>query len=391
MKLKNKLTQLHKMYQNVGYHKKFVGLFLLIIITAIIEIITVPYLVKQILDVEIPKQNIKGLMIFVGIQIFIILLQCYMVFEHCKMRCNLSRWIKGDLRNRVFEKLQKVKAKFFDENESGMVLQFLQDDTEKAGQLFPIIITEMFVMGLIRFSILIIFFMFVNLKIALIIVTLYFIGFLITLLWNRKTMAKIEEIRKINMNIYTSINEGIQSFLTIKTLGIMNQKIRDLETKLEKYNSESSKLEKIISTYNGIFSFITSFSVIAIIYIGGMDVLQGIMTYAEVMLMIDYAGYLEFEFNWFIKHLTDFNQSFYAHSKILELLEQTEEEDLKKGEKLTEKITSIEFDKVSFSYNHTQKNIRNFSLQVEENEKIALIGKTGARKNNSYQFARKIV
>lgn len=380
MKSKIKLKQLQKMYQNIGYHKKFVGLFSLIIITAVIEMITVPYIVKQILDVEIPEQNIKGLIVFVGLQIVMILTQCYMVLEHCKMRCNLSRWIRGDLRNRIFEKLQKVKAKFFDENESGMILQFLQDDTEKAGQLFPIIITEMFVMGLARFSILIIFFMFINLKIALIILALYLLGLLVTIVWNRKTMAKIDEIRKINMDVYTTINEGIQSFLTIKTLGIINYKIRDLEAKLEKYNFESSKLEKIVSTYNGIFSFITSFSMIAIIYFGGIDVLQAIMTYAEVMLMIDYASYIEFEFNWFTKHLTDFNQAFYAHSKILELLEQTEEEDLKKGEKLTEKITSITFDKVSFSYNHTQKNIKDFSLSVAENEKIALIGKTGAGK-----------
>lgn len=163
MKSKIKLKQLQKMYQNIGYHKKFVGLFMLIIITAVIEIITVPYIVKQILDVEIPEQNVKGLMVFVGLQIVMILTQCYMVLEHCKMRCNLSRWIRGDLRNRIFEKLQKVKAKFFDEKESGMILQFLQNDTEKAGQLFPIIITEMFVMGLARFSILIIFFMFIHL------------------------------------------------------------------------------------------------------------------------------------------------------------------------------------------------------------------------------------
>lgn len=380
MKLKDKWKQYRKMYQDVGYHKKFIGLFILIIITAVIEIITVPRVVKQILDVEIPEQNIKGLVILVCVHIFILLSQCYMVLKHCEMRCNLSRWIKGDLRIRIFEKLQKVKAKFFDENESGMILQFLQDDTQNAGELFPIITTEMFVMGLVRFSILVVFFMFVNLKIGLIILALYFVGLLVTLCFNRKTTAKIEEIRKMNMDVYTSINEGIQSFLTIKTLGIINQKIRDLEMKLEEYNHENSKLEKIISTYNGIFSFITSFSTISIIYLGGMNVLQGVMTYAEIMLLIDYANYIEYEFNWFTRHLTDFNQAFFAYTKILELLEQTEEEDLNKGEKLSEKITRIEFDKVYFSYNQTQKNIKNFSLVVEENQKIALIGKTGAGK-----------
>lgn len=145
------------MYQDVGYHKKFITLFILIVATAVIEIITVPYLVEQILDVKIPEQNVKGLLVLVGIYILVLFLQCYAVLKHCEMRCFLSRFIKRDLRNKIFEKLQKVKAKFFDENESGMILQFLQEDTQNAGELFPIKITEMFSMGLIRFSIVAIF------------------------------------------------------------------------------------------------------------------------------------------------------------------------------------------------------------------------------------------
>lgn len=380
MKLKEKFKQFNNMYEDVGYHKKFIVLFTLIIATSVIDIVTIPFIVQEIINVEIPQQNLKGLIAFVGFYIFILFLQCCIILKHCMIRCHLSRWIKKDLRNKIFEKLQKVKAKFFDENESGVILQFLQDDTQNAGELFPIVSTEMFVMGLIKFSITAIFLLFVNLKITFIILGLYLFGFLVTLLFNRKTMVKIIEIRKINREVYTAINEGIQNFLTIKTLGIIHQKMRDLEVKLEKYNLESSKLEKIMSTYNAIFSFVTSFSIISIIYFGGMDVVQGFMTYAEIMIMIDYSDYLAFDFSWFTKHLTDFNQSFFAYSKILELLEQTEEEDLKKGEKLTEKITSIEFNKVSFSYNNIQRNIKNFSLQVAENERIALIGKTGSGK-----------
>jgi len=384
MKWKDKWKQLKNIYQDVGYHKKFRMLFSLIIVTAIIEIITVPNIVKQILDTEIPKQNIKGLVILVGIHVLVIITQCYMVFKHCEMRCFLFRLIKRDLRNKIFEKLQKVKATFFDKNEAGIILQFLQDDVQNAGELFPIIITEMFFMGIVRFSMIAIFIVWIHRKVGFIILGVYAIGLLVTLLWNRKTVAKIIEIRKINADVYTTIHEGIQSFFSIKILGIIHLRLEDLENKLAIYNKENAKLEKIISIYNGIFSFVTSFSTVAIIYFGGMNVLQGVMTYAEMMLLIDYANYIEFEFSWFTRHLTDFNQSFFAYSKILELLEQVEEEDLKKGEKLLDKIIKIEFDKVSFSYSNAKKNSKNFSLVVEENEKIALIGRTGVRKNYYY-------
>lgn len=368
------------MYQEVGYRKKFIGLFVLIVVTAVLEILTVPHIIKQILDAEIPNQNLKGLVIFVILHIAILLVQCYLVLKHCQMRCFLVRWIKKDLRNHIFTKLQKVKAKFFDENETGKILQFLQDDTQNAGELFPITITEMFTMGTIRFLIVAIFLMFVNLKIALMILGLYFIGLLVTLFFNRKTMAKIIEIRKINMDVYTTINEGISSFLTIKLLEMVNKKVQTLENQLKEYKEQNSKLEKIITTYNTIFGFITSFTSIVIIYFGGMNVMQGLMTYAEIMLMIDYSDYVEFEFSWFTRHLTDFNECFFAYSKILELLEKEEEEDLNKGEKLLDKITNIQFNNVSFSYNNTKKNIKDFSLQVVQNEKVALIGKTGAGK-----------
>ena len=111
--MKETLKKLKKMYQHTGYHKKFIALCMLIIVTAIIEIMTVPHIVEKILDIEIPEQNVKGLVLWVCIYIGILLLQCYMVLKHCEMRSLLSRWIKSDLRNAIFEKLQRVKAKFF--------------------------------------------------------------------------------------------------------------------------------------------------------------------------------------------------------------------------------------------------------------------------------------
>lgn len=380
MKSKHQIKEIKHMYQDVGYHKKFITLFVIIVVAAILEIITVPIIVKQILEIQIPQKNLQALVILTIIYIGQIVIQGYMVLKHCEMRCFLSRIVKRDLRNRIFEKLQKVKVQFFEENETGMILQFLQDDTQNAGELFPITITEMFIMGGVRFSIIVVFLLLVDLKITIIVLILYMIGLFSTLFFNRKTMKKLAEIRTINKDVYTSIHEGIQNYLTIKTLGIINEKIEDLGNKLKDYNYLNSKLEKIISTYHTIFSFIISISTVSIVYFGGMKVIQAMMTYGEMMLMIKYADYLEFEFSWITRHFTDFNQCFLAYSKILELLEKQEEENLDKGEELVDKITHIEFDKVSFSYDSTRKNIEKFSLSIAENEKIALIGRTGVGK-----------
>ena len=77
--MKETLKKLKKMYQHTGYHKKFIALCMLIIVTAIIEIMTVPRIVEKILDVEIPEQNVKGLILWVCIYIGILLLKRYIL------------------------------------------------------------------------------------------------------------------------------------------------------------------------------------------------------------------------------------------------------------------------------------------------------------------------
>ena len=309
------LKEIKSLYKKTGYHKKLMILFFIIIGTVVIEVMTIPYIEIQILDKYIPQSDIKGLVIFVAMYIAIFLLQCYMVLMHCDMRCILKRLIQKDLREKVFSNLQYVKAKFYDENNTGTILQLLQDDTSKAGELFPIVITEMFFMGVIRFTVYLVFLLFINVKLTLAILSLYIIGFIITLIVNRKTVEKINQIRKINMEIYSYINEGIQSFFTIKTLGIIEKRSKELQIKLEEFSKNNIKLEKIISIYQRVFELIISISTIIIIYFGGIEVLEGIMTYATITLMIGYSSQLEYEFNWFIKHLTDFNQSVISYSK----------------------------------------------------------------------------
>lgn len=374
------INKIKLLYQKTGYHKKLMILFSVIIATVLIEVITIPYIEIQILDKYIPQINQKGLMIFVGIYIAILILQCYMVLMHCDMRCILKRLIQKDLRGKVFSKLQYVKTKFYDENSTGTILQFLQDDTTKAGELFPIVITEMFIMGLVRFTVYLVFLLFINVKLTLAVLSLYIIGFIMTLIVNRKTIEKINQIRKINIDIYSYINEGIQSFFTIKTLGIIEKRSKELQIKLEEFSKDNIKLEKIISIYQRSFELIISVSTIIIIYFGGIEVLQGIMTYATITLMLGYSSQLEYEFNWFIKHLTDFNQSVISYTKILQLLEKEDEELLDEGNLLQEKVKEIEFKNVSFAYDEHKNVIKNFSFKASENEKIALIGRTGSGK-----------
>lgn len=377
--MKNKIKDVKEMYEISGFHRQFIILFTIIISSAIFDVITIPYVTRRIINIEIPNKNIKALMIWSLIYVLLLLVSCYLTLKHCNMRSILERKIQRNLREKVFYKMQEIKTKFYDENETGVILQFLQTDAKEAGRMFADIITEMVFMGIIRFTIISIFLMFVDLKVTLSIVFLYILGYFVTVYFNKKTVEIINQIRKVNIELYSKVNEGIQGFLTIKVLNIVKKKEDELHELLEDYRNCNNKLEKNVAKYNNIFSFVISLSIPIIIYFSGIKVAQGTMAYAEIMLLIEFSGSLEFEFQWFIKHITNFNKSYISFYKILNFLKSDNIEKIKDGKEL-ENITSIEFLRVQFSYTGYEKNIENFSFSLNKNEKLALVGRTGSGK-----------
>jgi len=186
--MRNILSKIKEMYKDTGYHKQFIILFIVVEFTELSEIIILPRIIEKVLDVEIPTGNIKGLIFFSILYMVYLIVEYFLVLKHCEIRCILERKIQGNLREKIFSKLQEVNTKFYDYNETGTILQFLNNDVNLAGRLFADIVAEMFFLGLGRFTIIAVFMMIVNVNVTLLILGLYLLGFLVTLFFNRKTI-----------------------------------------------------------------------------------------------------------------------------------------------------------------------------------------------------------
>lgn len=103
------IDKLKEMYKISGYNKKFIILFTIIISSAILELISIPYITKQIIDIHIPMGNIEALIIWGIIYVIFLLISCYSTLKHCNMRSILKRRIQRDLREKVFNKMRTSK------------------------------------------------------------------------------------------------------------------------------------------------------------------------------------------------------------------------------------------------------------------------------------------
>lgn len=377
-----RFSKLKEMFYYKGYNKRVIRLVLLVIFGLVIDVTTFPNIIKQMLDVEIPSKNIYGIILFGLIYISFTILSCYIVLKYCKVRFNIRRSIENDLRKDIFKKLQEVNIAFYDENTTGEILQFLSNDSDDASNLFPIICVEMMVMGIFRILVIEVLLLFINFKIGIGIILIYLFGIIASIILNKKTIKMLNRIRLINANVINYMNEGIEGFTAIKTLGIEKEQIEKLEKAIDTYNIEQNKINKVVEKYNCLFQIISMLTMVWLIFMGTIDLTTGIITYGILTIIIDWTDTIKSHARFILKHLTDFNKSYIAFYKILEFINSKEVENLNKGKKL-EKIEQIEFQNVGFSYNENERVLTNLNLVATSKEKIALVGKTGSGKSTT--------
>lgn len=339
-----------------------------------------PLCMLVLMEYAIPNQNIQWIVIG-GIVFFVVnILRAIVTYNEGFKAAEFSQGIAGDYREELFIKLQKIKQKQMDQYKAGNMIESMINDTKQIASYFSDGIVRVYFAGLARFASLVVILSFVNIKIMVIGVSIYMIGFAITYLFNQRSMHYTQIKRKMNARILDWSSEEIEGFQTIKSLTIEKERIKELKQLVEKYNQASKQLDENIRKYTFIYEFLTSFVTIVTITLGGMEIIQGVMSYGAITILTRYIGDLNNYAKWIFEGFQYRNISEISYHKVKEILEK-EEEKLEVGKDL-EKIETIEFKEIEFAYDDNQKVIKELNLTVNPKEKIALIGRTGSGKTS---------
>lgn len=194
--------------------------------------------------------------------------------------------------------------------------------------------------------------MYLNIPIVTGAFIIYIIGFLVTFLFNKKSVKYTSLKREVNAKILNWSNEQVQGYQTIKSLEVEEQRIIEIKRLISDYEKVANKLEKNIRIYTCLYDFIVSFVGIINILIVSISVENGILSYGSLIILARYIDAPETYSKWFIEGFQIRNVSKIGYNKINNILEK-EEEDIDIGKEL-KKITRIEFENVDFSYNENK-------------------------------------
>lgn len=347
------------------------------VLTSIAVILFITFTVIMI-EYVIPTNDINLIIKFGVIFFFVNIFRSVTTLFEDINNDTLQKEIECDYREKIYLKLQKLKQSEIDKIRVGEILENILNDTKQISKYYTLGICRAYAGGVLRLVGSLLVLAYLNIPIVLITFVIYLIGFVITFLFNKKSIYYTELQRSANAKILNWSNEQVEGYSTIKSLEIEEERISQINYLIKDYEKAVNKLEKNIRIYTFVYEFIISFVNVINIFLGTLSVENGIITYAVLVLLVKHIDTPKAYAQWVIEGFQIRNVGKIAYDKVMNILKK-EEENIEAGKKL-EKVDSIEFKNVEFNYENNQKTLQGISLFAKKGESIALVGRTGSGK-----------
>lgn len=290
-----------------------------------------------------------------------------------------SRKTDTYLRKEVIKHLQKVKPDYFEKENKGAFLAYLTKEIafiRKVLGNFWFWFTKIFItttMGIILI------WSQLNKELALYLIPAFPITAIALYYYYKKLKAKVEESRKIYVDLSKNIEQNTDGFLLVKSYnrqGEQIEKFKQINDKMYKADYQIGVAKNKISS---VINWLWAYCYIVGFGIGIIYMLNGNVTVGEIITFIGYIGQILGDFvsaiQQFLQKMPYYSQAINRFNYFLNL-----EECSNDGENL-EKINKIQVNHLSYWYNDEEKPVLNdINMTIKKGEKIGIIGAVGSGK-----------
>ncbi len=183
--------------------------------------------------------------------------------------------------------------------------------------------------------------------------------------------------------------ESISGVRTVKAFAQEKWEINRYGDQLQKSFNLSLDRISVVAKFTGVVSIVGFFAIVFIVWYGGRLVIQNEMSVGTLTSYILYVMTVAFSAGLLGSLYTDFMSAFGAGHRIFELLDTAtvNEENYNKPLK-TISNGAIEIQNAEFSYPARTDRLvlKNFSMKIDKNETIAIVGSSGAGKSTIAQL-----
>ncbi len=293
---------------------------------------------------------------------------------------SISQKLTYKLRNDLAIKINKLPMKYFDKKTHGEVLSIITNDIDTLSMNLNQSITQIITAICTLIGILVMMF---SISWQMTIISLIVLP--ISILIVKQVVGKSQKYFKKQQDYLGHVNGQVEEVYSgLNVIKVFNGEEK-AETEFKKANEElyhsGWKSQFLSGLMHPLMNFIGNVSYAAVAAVGGYLAVKGTITVGNIQSFIQYNKQFTQPISQ-IAQISGMLQAMVAAAeRVFDFLEEQEEEETSKGNiDITKLKGNVEFKNVHFGYNPEKTIINDFSAEIKQGQKIAIVGPTGAGK-----------
>ena len=284
------------------------------------------------------------------------------------------------LRNDLAVKINKLPMKYFDKKTKGEVLSVVTNDIDTLSQNLNQSITQIITSICTLIGILI---MMLSISVEMTLISILILP--VTIFVVKTIVGKSQKYFKRQQDYLGYVNGQVEEVYGAQTIvKAFNGEEKAIE-EFSKANKElyhsAWKSQFLSGLIHPLMNFIGNIGYVVVAIMGGYLAIEGKITVGNIQSFIQYNKQFTQPINQIAQVSSMLQSMVAAAERVFEFLEEKEEVEDVQNPKSTENLKgNVTFDHVQFGYDEDRIIINDFSADVKDGQKIAIVGPTGAGK-----------
>ncbi len=366
----------------LSYYKPHKWLFLAdmtaSLIVALIGIIY-PMVTRTMLNNLIPNREYR-LIVIAGLSLLMLyfvrmLLNLFIQYQGHVMGVKMQARMRSDM----FNHIEKLPFKFFDNNETGKIMSRMTSDLFDVVELAhhgpetAIITSISVIVSFVYMST-------INIWLTLIVFACVPLLVVVSLYLRGKMRDSFKKRRKSNAEINASLESSISGIRVTKAFTNAEKEEEKFEIGNKMFQKASRKAYKAMGQFHSSTTFITDVFNVVVLIAGGLFLYNGQINFGDYSAFIVSINLFLNPITTLIRFMESFQDGVSGFERFCEIMDEEPEKDNPNAKDVDRLDGKIEFKNVTYAYHDDHNILKNVSMQINTGRKFALVGPSGGGK-----------
>jgi ATP-binding cassette subfamily B protein len=343
--------------------------------------LTVPYLTGQVINALPPTGNDRTTVyLYSGLIVLAAAVQGVLMLFRRYLAGKLSLDVEFDLRNAMYQHLQRLSYAFYDRHQTGQLMSRATVDLQ-AVRFFLGYGLIFFTQNAVTIVIVVVALFAINWQIALVALAVSPILCWSAFRYSRTSHPILKDVQQKVADVTTRAEENIVGVRVVKAFAQEDRQQETFDHAAESVFARAIDAAKVQAKYVPAMSAVPSLAIAAVLLVGGYDVVHGTMSLGAFFAINGYLLMLVLPLRSIGMWVGQYQRAIASGERIFEVLDhQRDIVQSPDAEELPAGPGTVEFRGVEFAYEPGRPVLRSVDLAIPAGSTVALIGPTGCGK-----------